>query len=393
MRVPIWLKATLFTMLICLLLTGIADRAAAADGSGLVEETIRAEVLEVRHLSEHDPGLEMVIERTELEVELLEGRFAGRVLEVESPTTGNPAFDIDFKAGDRILVLAEIQGEDIVAAHATDLVRDRWLYMIMGFFLLLLVVVGGIQGVKTIITLGITGIAIGTVLLPLLLKGYNPIGVTVAVSAGVVAVTFLIIAGAGRKTLAAVIGTTGGVVVAGVLAMIVGGLARLSGFGGEEDAIGLLYIPQGIELDIRGLLFAGIIIGALGAVMDVGMSIASAMEEVKRVNPLIGMRDLIRSGMNVGRDVMGTMSNTLILAYTGSTIPMLLLFMAYDTPFLKVINLELIATEVIRAMAGSIGLILAIPVTALASGLLMTQRSTPPSQSIDHRANGKDVYQ
>ncbi len=388
-----WLKATLVTLLVCMLLAGIAGPAPAADGSGLVEETIRAEVLEVRHLSEHDPALEMLIERTELKVELLEGRFAGRVLEVESPATGNPAFDIDFRAGDRILVLAEIQGEEIVAAHATDLVRDRWLYMIMGFFLLLLVVVGGIQGAKTIVTLGITGLAILTVLLPLLLKGCSPIGVTVAVSAGVIAVTFVIIAGAGRKTLAAVIGTTGGVVVAGVLAMIVGGLARLSGFGGGEEAVGLLYIPQGIELDVRGLLFAGIIIGALGAVMDVGMSIASAMEEVRRANPLISLRDLIRSGMNVGRDVMGTMSNTLILAYTGSTIPMLLLFMAYDTPFVKVINMELIATEVVRAMAGSIGLILAIPVTALAGGLLMAQRSTPPNQSMDRGANGKDVYQ
>lgn len=336
------------------------------------EEFMRAKVLDVRQLTGEEPATGIIIERTLIQVEILDGPFAGRVLDVENASVGHPVYDMDFKPGDRVLVWAEVSDGEIGFAHVADFARDQYLYGLVAAFLLLLAVVGGLKGVKTIVTLGITGLAIGMVLLPLLLKGYNPIGVTVLVSCIVITLTFIIIGGPGRKTAAAIIGTTGGVVVAGLLALLVGTITRLTGFGGSEEAIGLLYIPQEIDFDIRGLLFAGIIIGALGAVMDVGMSVASAMEEVKRVNPLVTAKELFRSGMNVGRDIMGTMANTLILAYTGATIPLMLLFMAYEVPALKIINLDMIATEIIRAMAGSIGLVLAIPLTALVAGLLMT---------------------
>ncbi|MDA8096549.1 MAG: YibE/F family protein, partial [Clostridia bacterium] len=333
---------------------------------------MRARVLDVQQLTSEEPAVGMVIARTSIRVEILDGPFAGQVLDVENASTGHPAYDLEFKPGDRVLVWAEVVDGEISVAHVADFTRDRYLYGLVAAFLFLLMLVGGFKGVKTVVTLGITGLAIGTVLLPLLLRGYNPIGVTVLVCTVVITLTFIVIAGPGRKTLAAIIGTTGGVLVAGLLALLVGTLTRLTGFGGSEEAIGLLYIPQEIDFDIRGLLFAGIIIGALGAIMDVGMSIASAMEEVKRANPQITTRELFQSGMRVGRDIMGTMANTLILAYTGATIPLMLLFMAYEIPALKIINLDMIATEIIRAMAGSIGLILAIPITALVAGFLMT---------------------
>lgn len=336
------------------------------------EEFMRAKVLDVRQLADEEPATGIIIERTLIQVEILDGQFAGRVLDVDNASVGHPVYDLDFAPGDQVLVWAEVADGEISFAHVSDFARDKYLYGLVAVFLLLLVVVGGLKGVKTIVTLGITGVAIGMVLLPLLLKGYNPIGVTVLVSCIVITLTFIIIGGAGRKTAAAIIGTTGGVVVAGLLALLVGTVTRLTGFGGSEEAIGLLYIPQEINFDIRGLLFAGIIIGALGAVMDVGMCVASAMEEVKRANPLVTAKELLRSGMNVGRDIMGTMANTLILAYTGATIPLMLLFMAYEMPALKIINLDMIATEIIRAMAGSIGLVLAIPLTALVACLLMT---------------------
>lgn len=153
------------------------------------------------------------------------------------------------------------------------------------------------------------------------------------------------------------------------MAYITGSATQLTGFS-DEEMQALLFIPQQISYDYRGILFSGMIIGALGAVMDVGMSIASAIEEIKLANPGLGTLALIRAGMNVGRDIMGTMANTLILAYTGGAIPLMLVFMAYQTPLIRIINLDLIATEVVRALTGSIGLIVAVPITSLAAGIL-----------------------
>jgi len=159
------------------------------------------------------------------------------------------------------------------------------------------------------------------------------------------------------------------VLVAGGIAFFVGSLASLTGLGDEEAQM-LMYIPQQVNFDFKGILFAGIIIGALGAVMDVGMSIASSMREVEAAKPEITTKDLIRSGMNVGRDIMGTMSNTLILAYTGGSLQLMLLFMAHDFSLTEVINWDMIASEVVRALAGSIGLIFTIPLTAMVAGTI-----------------------
>lgn len=307
-------------------------------------------------------------------VRILEGPHKGQELVIENNSTGCVAYDLVVKTGDNVLVQVPPGQDEITEAYITDFVRDRHLSCLAVAFAALLIFFGGIKGFKSVISLGITALAIAVVLLPLLMKGYNPIAVTVVVAALVTGITFVIVGGWTKKSLAAIIGTTGGVAVAGILALLVGGAAHLTGFG-EEEAAMLLYIPQGINFDIKGLLFAGIIIGALGAVMDVGMSVASAMDEVKKVDPAISPLRLMRAGMNVGRDIMGTMANTLILAYTGAAIPLMLLLMAYQTPLVKVINLDAIATEVVRALAGSIGLIVAIPLTAVAAGFTLSARA------------------
>jgi uncharacterized membrane protein len=236
--------------------------------------------------------------------------------------------------------------------------------MLGGLFLLALVAIGRMQGVKTVLTLGFTMVMIYKVLLPALLAGYSPIALTVLVAIVINVVTYLVISGVRRKSFAAMLGATIGVIIAGLLAYVVGSQVRLTGLSGEEAGM-LLYIPQGTVFNFRELMFAGILLGALGAVMDVAMSIASAIDEVHRANPLLKSRELFAAGMTVGKDIMGTMSNTLILAYTGSSIPLLLIFLAYDTPLNRVINLDLIATEIVRSLAGTIGLVLTIPITAV----------------------------
>ncbi|MEW6524930.1 MAG: YibE/F family protein [Bacillota bacterium] len=334
---------------------------------------VRAKVVEILSSEKQSAGYGIITERQLVRVTITSGQFRGRTVEVEHFKSGHPVYDIEVAPGDRVVLLVELDGQDIGMAFIEAPLRDPYLLYLAAGFLVLLVAAGGVKGAKAALSLGLMVLVILKVLLPLLLQGHSPILLTVGVAAVLSAIVLVVIGGPSMKTLAAITGTTGGVVAAGLLAMQAGSAARLTGLSAEEAQM-LMFIPQGIQFDYRGLLFAGIIIGALGAVMDVGMSVASAMAEVKRIDPEVSPQALFRSGMNVGRDIMGTMSNTLILAYTGSAIPLMLLFMAYNTQLIRIVNLDLIATEVVRALAGSIGLILAIPITALAGAYLLSWR-------------------
>ncbi|WP_243120493.1 YibE/F family protein [Pelotomaculum sp. FP] len=335
------------------------------------EQVVRAKILNVEDKlnSQEVMGAPEKGKEQSITVRVLGGQYNGQVLQVPHTISNHPGYDINVQPGDEVILYIEPDGNSIKNAYITDYARDKKLLYITLLFVFTLLLLGGKKGFKSTISLVITIGAIFLVLLPLILQGYDPVLMTIIISAVVAAVTLAIVGGITIKALSALIGTTGGVLTAGLLALTVGTAAQLTGFS-DEDMHMLLYIPHSIDFDCRGLLFAGMIIGALGAVMDVGMSIASAIEEIMRANPAIGTGQLIRAGMNVGRDIMGTMANTLILAYTGGAIPLMLVFMAYDTPFLKIINLDLIATEVVRALTGSIGLIMAIPITSFTSGIL-----------------------
>src|SRR5690606_1056427 len=211
------------------------------------------------------------------------------------------------------------------------------------------------------------GLIILTVILPIILKGFNPIVVTVGLSSVLTGLLILFITGPTRKTAAAIMGTVGGLLAAGLLAYAAGKASSLTGLSSGEAQI-LQFMSS--SLDFQGLLFSGIIIGALGAILDVGISIASAMEQIKAADPDTDFLTLFTRGILVGRDMIATMSNTLILAYVGSSLPLLLLFQVSSTSWKEVFNLDMVASEVVRAMAGSIGLTLAIPITALVSAFL-----------------------
>lgn len=308
-----------------------------------------------------------------LEVLITKGPHQGEKVQAEyelSFTFNGKYKSPPLSPGDEVLLFLE-EGEDgtVEYAYVAEFVRDKYLlYLVIGFAVLLLLV-GRMKGLKAIISLALTAAAVVKILLPAILKGWDPVIVSVGICIGIICITMLIISGANKKTFAAIIGTAGGVAVAGIIALVIGSLAMLTGFGDDESQM-LMYIPQEIQFDFRGLLFCGIIIGTMGATMDVGMSIASAMHEIKVNSPRIKTSDLIRAGMNVGRDAMATMSNTLILAYVGSSLHLMLLFMAHKTPFAEIINWDMIASEVLRAIAGSIGIIIAIPITALASAFI-----------------------
>lgn len=176
--------------------------------------------------------------------------------------------------------------------------------------------------------------------------------------------------GKNRKTLSAIIGTSIGLLIAGVLSAIVTYQINLKGLGDEEMQM-LIYMTKNINFSFSGLFLSGILLGALGAVMDVSISIVSAICEIINVNPNMSIMELFKSGMNVGKDIMGSMANTLILAYAGSSMYTLLLTSSYGMSFTSIMNQDVMASEILKALAGSIGIVLTIPVTALAAAYLM----------------------
>ncbi len=372
MRQTIVLVLLALVLLTLVLLTSPASaQQEPPPADDVVIEFARGRVLALVELPAEEGRGETGFELREfdLRVEILSGSLRGQTVDIRHVLTGTPAFDIVVAPGQRVLIAVEKLEGEVVGLAIADHERDRYLLALAIVLGILLIGLGGKKGLFSLLSLGLVGVLIIFVLIPLLLRGYNPITLAVVVAAAATTFTTTLVGGANRKAAAAIVGTVGGLGVAGVLAIVVGGAIHTTGLAGEEAQM-LAFIPQGVAFDFRGLLMAGIIIGALGAIMDTGMSISSAVAEVRRASPSLRKKELFWVGMNVGRDVMGTMVNTLILAYTGGSLALLLLVQAYEIEFIRLINMDSIASEVLRSLAGSIGLVSAIPLTALAAAFL-----------------------
>lgn len=288
-------------------------------------------------------------------------------------------YNIRLKEGDKILVaIDEDENGTVVNLHLFDRQRDFLIYALICLLFILILIIGRKQGFKAILTLVFTILLIIEVLLPCILKGYDAIIITIPLAFLITTVTLTVISGITKKTLVAILGITCGVVLAGVLSILVGNQIQITGLANEYSQQ-LIYLMNFPDINFQGVLFSSIIIGALGAVMDVGISIASSMNEIVTIQPKISQKELFQSGMNIGKDIMGSMSNTLILAYTGGSLELMLLFLAAGTPLKEIINLDMVASEIVRAVAGSIGLTLTIPCTVLIASLVFSkkQNSSP----------------
>ena len=324
----------------------------------------KAKVLEIEYDDTNEKrnvSLEADIRYQHLKVEILDGSHKGETLTIRHTIERiMPGYYI-FKAGDKLLVRATEEDGQIETVKIQEKVRDTQIYIIVGLFIALLLIIGGFNGLKTLISLVIAVAMIFFGYIPLIIKGVNPILASLGISIPVVIITLVIISGRNIKTLVAIIGTSLGVIISGILAFVFGNFAHLTGLA-DDSSISLAYIPQFRNLDYKGILFGTILIGAI---MDVAISIASALYEISTLDKNITGKNMIISGMNIGKDMMGSMSNTLILAYVGTTLHLIILFIVYKIRFIEIINLDSIATEIIRAMAGSIGLIITIPVTVV----------------------------
>lgn len=336
----------------------------------LTAYTEKAVVLAVEETEEVEE-IEGILSKIQyIQLKITSGKYKGQIFETENHMSDNIAYDIVVQKGDRVVVVIEEYENEYIEVYISDYARQSQIFYLLGLFVLLIILIGKKKGIKAILTLAITIIMVVKILLPLMLKGINPIPISIIISILITVVTILIISGFNNKSIAAIIGTCSGFIIAGIIAYIVGINIRLTGLSAEEATM-LMYLPQEIDFDFKSLLFSGIILGALGAIMDVGMSIASSIEEIHNANKNLTKKELFNAGMNVGKDIMGTMTNTLILAYTGSSIPLLLLFMGYETSMIKIMNLDIIATEIVRSLSGSIGLVLTIPLTALIATALI----------------------
>jgi len=298
-----------------------------------------------------------------VDIKITSKSLKGEVIQVEHRIAGSDSFPMYLKEKDRVLIGRYINFDGQAEYYVEDYQREVSFYWLLALFILVILVVGKGQGLKAILSLALTLGAIWWIHIPLMLKGFSPILTTVVVALIATTGTLLILGGWSRKSFAAIIGTISGVVIAAFIAYWVGSKAHLTGLSNEE-AVMLKFIPQGDIFNPRELLFSGILLGTLGAVMDVAMSIASSIAEIFKHSPEISRRKLFASGMTIGRDVMGTMTNTLILAYLGSSLPLVLLFVANDMPMVRVMNFDIIVTELVRSLSGSIGIVLSLPITA-----------------------------
>lgn len=307
----------------------------------------------------------------ELEIQILSGDHKDEIMTVTNYMSA--LFNVDVQQGDRIIV--RIMTDENGSYYASVFNYDRGI-VLGGFLLIFFILLGALGGKKglgalagLLLTLG----CIWFILIPCLLRGVPAIPVTIAVSAVAAAAGLIFLNGYSKKTFCAVCGCVGGVLVSGIAAAVVGSLSPMNGFNMQEAENLILYgADQGLK--VSGLLVCGVLISSLGAVMDVALGIASSVWEMKEQNPDASVGSLFRSGMQIGKDAMGTMANTLILAFAGSSLNMLILVQTYNIPFLQLINTDSIALEVVQSVAGSIGILLTVPLVAFISARLMARR-------------------
>ena len=306
----------------------------------------------------------------ELEIRLLTGAHKDEVLPLTNYLSA--LFNVDVQEGDRVVVRLITREDGSYYASLFNYDRGLVIGLTMLAFCGLLIFLGGWKGVRALLGLLFTLACLWFLLIPGLIRGWPGIPLTIAIAAVTAAASLILLDGLTRKSLCAVLGCVGGVAAAGLCAALVGTITPLNGFNMSEAEILLLY---GAEkgLTVSGLLVCGVLIAALGAVMDVAMSIASAVWELREHNEELSARELFRSGMNIGRDAMGTMANTLILAFAGSSMNLLILVQVYDIPFLQLINTDFICIEVLQSVAGSIGILLTVPLVAAISAKLMAR--------------------
>lgn len=346
--------------------------------SGLVvshgEETVSAKVVTVINETREDYGDDYEFVYVEFTGEITSGEHKGEVVAMEQFI--DPLFlpvPSPVTVGDKIFVV-QAQGTADAPWVYMGVNRVSGLSILVVAFALMILLIGGKKGLSTLLSLAVTIGAVFMVYVPSILAGVNVYLSTIVVVIFIICASLILLNGWNQKTLCAVVGNVGGTLVAGCLALFVNSVLAITGII-DEDYIYLMMMETDVTISLRAVVWGGILIGSLGAIMDVSMSISSAMCEIMHQYKDVKSSQLIASGMRIGRDIIGTMTNTLILAYMGSSLAVVLLFTAYNKSMLYVLNLEVILVEIIQAVVGSMGILFAVPLTVWFSTWLLKRNT------------------
>ncbi|MBR6120691.1 MAG: YibE/F family protein [Oscillospiraceae bacterium] len=301
-------------------------------------------------------------------VRLRSGLFAGETREIYYMIGAFAGPKL--RVGDRIAVLQVRDETDGALQELSYFQYDRspMILAVLGFFVLTVLLVGGKTGLRSLLGLGVTVAALIWIFCPMWMKGASPVPLAMGLCAMVSVVSFVLLGGTSKKILCAILATLAGVALAAAFGALAQRLCRVTSYnlydvnGEIADLVTLQ--TRSYPVRVHGILTAGILIAALGAVMDVAMSLSSALAELKRVNPALGPRELWRSGMNIGRDMVGTMTNTLILAFVGTSLVTVLRIWAQGPSWRMLLSSAYFSVELISALSSSIGVVLTVPLTA-----------------------------
>lgn len=333
------------------------------------DKSYKAEIISVDDVSEEtiDSGYETFSSKTiSFTARITNGDQKGTVTNARQYMDDMVAVDAKVvEQGDKIL-MSSLIARDGDGKEWTFVEYDRSgvLLMLLISFFLLIILFGRKKGLNTIISLVLTCLSIFMVFVPSILKGNNIYLSSIIVSIFIIFMSLLLINGADKKTLCAIVGNLGGLMIAGILAYFISKVLNLTGIT-DDDTMFLLMLETEKPIDLIAVLWSSIVIGSLGAVMDVSMSIASALNELSENMVEKSFKTMLKSGLNIGQDAIGTMTNTLILAYIGSSLAVVLLLVANYNDTLLLVNLEMIVFEIIQAIIGSMGILFAIPITSV----------------------------
>lgn len=360
---PVWV-CLLFIAWLAILPTGYQEIYREA-------EQCVAKVIQIDESKIIDTGLVRSGEQR-CQLEIVSGKFKGKTAEGVNMLNGSLEQDKLFREGDRAQVVVSYNADEILMVTMID--HDRIpMELVMGaIFILFLILFAGRTGVRAVLSFFLTVLAIWKLLVPLYLKGYNPIWTGLVFTLLLSVLIIALVYGFDRRCISAVSGTFLGILVTCLLGSLFTDLFQIHG-AVMSSSESLLYAGYQ-DLNLTRIFMASIFIGASGALMDLSVDITSAVHEVVEKRPDIGWKEAVRSGMNVGRSAMGTMTTTLLLAYSGGYIALLMVFMAQGTPLVNILNYKHVAAEMVHTVIGSFGLVTVAPFTALCAGVLLSQK-------------------
>ncbi|WFD10830.1 YibE/F family protein [Tepidibacter hydrothermalis] len=328
-------------------------------------DIVKAQVLDVKTIDSDGVKKEIV------KVKVLEGEYLDKEIDIEYLPIKYSQYSFDLHKGSKVRIKLEKDNGEL-KANIMNVSREDNLKLLAIIFLISVILFGKIRGILSITSLAVSGFIIIKFMIPFILKGYNPLLISIICSIFIVLISFILVSGFTYKSFAAMLGTICGTISAGVLAYVFTDLCSITGLADED--VQFLITSMNITLDFRGFFMSGVIIGTIGAVMDVAMTVTSVIFEVKSKSRNLGFIKLIGTGLNVGKDVMATMVNTLILAYAGASMPLLIILNQFNISINQIVSMEILSTEIIRSLCGSIGLILTIPLTSVIASVMANNK-------------------